>query len=95
MYFAHNGIEYTDETRTTIKCFTKPTQIAFYETASYCYCGGIGYGDEIICGCCGAVIPIADIYEDCELEGIINDENYTVPIKIFQWMDISTNLIGD
>ena len=31
---------------------------------------GIAYGDEIICGCCGAIFKINDVIADAEFEGI-------------------------
>lgn len=38
--------------------FPVPTQVQFWD-----YKGGIAYRDEIICGCCGGVFNISEIYK--------------------------------
>ena len=43
--------------------FERPTQVAFWEVEQERYVGGIAYGTEIICGCCGGVVEIAEVYE--------------------------------
>lgn len=43
--------------------FERPTQVAFWDYESNQYIGGIAYGAEIICGCCGGVVEIAEVYE--------------------------------
>lgn len=43
--------------------FKRPTQVAFWDVDGNHYIGGIAYGTEIICGCCGGVVEIAEIYE--------------------------------
>lgn len=40
--------------------FEIPTQVKFWDGR---YIGGIAYRDEIICGCCGGIFGISDIYE--------------------------------
>ena len=40
--------------------FEIPTQVKFWDG---CYIDGIAYRDEIICGCCGGIFRISDIYE--------------------------------
>lgn len=40
--------------------FEVPTQVKFWDGR---YIGGIAYRDEIICGCCGGIFRISDIYE--------------------------------
>lgn len=40
--------------------FKVPTQVRFWD--GY-YIDGIAYRDEIICGCCGGIFRISDIYE--------------------------------
>lgn len=40
--------------------FEIPTQVKFWDGR---YIGGIAYRDEIICGCCGGIFRISDIYE--------------------------------
>ena len=44
--------------------FERPTQVAFYNVEDRCYDAGIAYGDEIICMCCGGVIPINELLEE-------------------------------
>ena len=47
-----------------IKYFDKPTQVVFWDTdGEDHWIGGIAYRDEVICGCCGGVIKISEIYE--------------------------------
>lgn len=67
--------------------FDKPTQVAFWDVDNNLWCGGIAYGTEIICGCCGGVIDIDELYEFAP-EGID-------PIKIYNdWVDINAEIIG-
>lgn len=44
--------------------------------------GGIAYGDNIICGCCGGIIPLDD-------EDVID----VIPYK--SWIDISESILGE
>lgn len=41
--------------------FKIPTQVKFWDGRYYI--GGIAYRNEIICGCCGGIFRISDIYE--------------------------------
>ena len=43
--------------------FDIPTQVAFWEAEQKRYLAGIAYGTEIICGCCGGIIEITEVYE--------------------------------
>lgn len=43
--------------------FKSPTQVAFWDVDGDHYIGGIAYGTEIICGCCGGIVEIAEVYE--------------------------------
>ena len=43
--------------------FKRPTQVAFWDEDGSHYVGGIAYVTEIICGCCGSIIEIAEVYE--------------------------------
>ena len=54
--------------------FEAPTQVNFYDNGKYH--GGIAYQDKIICGCCGAVIPL-NLFKEGEVEEL-------------RWQDIST-----
>lgn len=40
--------------------FEIPTQVKFWDGR---YIDGIAYRDEIICGCCGGIFRISDIYK--------------------------------
>lgn len=47
--------------------FKKPTQVMFLDTdsdGSKNWIGGIGYRDEIICGCCGNVFKVSELLKD-------------------------------
>ena len=46
-----------------------PCQVRFVDCGdpnNITICGGIAYKDEIICGCCGGVIEIAEVYNEAE-----------------------------
>ena len=67
-----------------IKSFEIPTQVAFKcEDTENEWTGGIGYGEEIICGCCGSTFPIDEIYED-------NGDIYVFK----NWVSIEGEIIG-
>ena len=72
------------------KYFDVPTQVAFFDYDNQDnprYIGGIAYQDKIICGCCGGLVEIADIYEFTP-EGI-------TPIKEYaDWVDIDDEICG-
>lgn len=71
--------------------FYTPTQVKFFcptdeEPQWEC---GIAFRDEIICGCCGAVFSLEDIYYDAECYGISNEE----AIKAYGlWVDFSEHI---
>lgn len=68
--------------------FERPTQVAFWEVEQERYVGGIAYGAEIICGCCGGVVEIAEVYEFA-LEGVN-------PIVVYKdWEPFDDNIIAD
>ena len=71
-----------------------PCQVRFVDcgdpnniTTSY----GIAYKDEIICGCCGAVLSIVEIVKDAEKAGIHWDD----AIIELEWIDISESIRGE
>lgn len=71
-----------------------PCQVRFVDigdpnniTTSY----GIAYRDEIICGCCGAILSIDEIIKDAEKAGIHWDD----AIIELEWIDISENIKGE
>ena len=70
--------------------YDKPTQVMFYDfDGSGSYNAGIAYCDDIICGCCGGVFSIEEIYEFAESDGLMN------PIVRMDWVDISDEIRGD
>ena len=68
--------------------FEKPTQVAFWDVDGNHYIGGIAYGSEIICGCCGGVIDIVEVYEFAP-KGV-------TPIIVYDdWEAFNDSIIGD
>ena len=68
--------------------FEVPTQVKFWDTLSEDYIGGIAYRDEIICGCCGSIFKISEIYESAP--NTLED-----PIVVYDWVNISSKICGD
>ena len=66
--------------------FETPTQVKFQDGR---YIGGIAYRDGIICGCCGSVFKISDIYE------VAPDTLEEDPIVVYDWIDINQYICGD
>lgn len=64
-----------------MKYFEKPTQVKFLDRDNNRWVGGIGYHDEIICGCCGGILE-TDVFADYE-------------VITYDWMDISDEIIGE
>lgn len=72
--------------------YDMPTQVKFFDfygEGPY-WTGGIAYHDVIICGCCGATIEIADLYDEAEETGFNED-----PIKVLNWIDINEEIKGE
>lgn len=66
--------------------FNTPTQVAFWDVDGDHYIGGIAYGDEIICGCCGGVVSIEEVCEFAP-EGV-------EPIVVYDvWRDVSGDIL--
>lgn len=65
--------------------FDQPTQVAFWDSENDCYLGGIAFGTNVICGCCGSVIPIDEIYEFAP--------SSIEPIKDYGWVDMSNEIL--
>ena len=59
--------------------FDIPTMVKFQTKDDEVPFGGIAYGTEIICGCCGGTVP----FEDC------------VFIETMEWINISDEIMGD
>lgn len=70
--------------------FEAPTQVKFWGYGSKRYYGGIAFRDEIICGCCGGVVDINEVYE------FAPDTLEEDPIVIYDnWVDINHEICGD
>lgn len=71
---------------TSTTYFSVPTQTFFWDNDNNGWNVGIAYGEEIICGCCGGVFEIADIYENAPIPD---------PIRPYgDWIDISEEIAG-
>lgn len=69
--------------------FDKPTQVVFWDHDGDHWCSGIAYGGIIICGCCGGIVEIEEIYE-------FAPEHIYKPIWPYDnWVDISNAISGD
>ena len=70
------------------KCyFDIPTQVAFYDADGDHYVGGIAYQEHIICGCCGGLMSIEEIYEAAP-EGMEAIHIYST------WTNLSDEICG-
>lgn len=66
--------------------FEIPTQVKFWDGR---YIGGIAYRDEIICGCCGGIFGISDIYK------VVPDTLDNDPIVVVDgWKAINYDICG-
>ena len=73
--------------------FEVPTQVKFWDVhhiRGNHYIGGIAYRNEIICGCCGGIFDISEIYESAP--NTLKED----PIVVYDWVDISSKIrVGD
>ena len=78
--------------------YDKPTQVKFIDFDAYgvFYHGGIAYGTEIICACCGRVFEIADIWADWNT--FKDNPIYTgieKPIEAYnEWTDLREEILS-
>lgn len=76
-----------------ITYFDEPTQVAFWDFLEEDnpeggqYIGGIAYCGEIICGMCGCVLDLEELYR--------RTPKHIKPIKVLSWIDISEAIIGE
>lgn len=70
--------------------FEVPTQVKFFDYDGRHYVGGIAYRDEIICGCCGGIFNISDIYYFAPEE---LDNEPIIPIN--KWNPIDYEICGE
>lgn len=64
--------------------FERPTQVKFWDADNEKWVGGIGYRDEVICGCCGGIFEVNELLEDNH-DGIIR----------LPWVDINEEIRGE
>ena len=70
--------------------FEVPTQVKFWDDCGERYFGGIAYRDEIICGCCGGVFDISEIYESAP--DTLKEDPIVIPDR---WVDFSHEICED
>ena len=61
--------------------FEEPTQVAFIDPEDGKQLAGIGYKNEVICGCCGGRYAVKELAKD--------------GIKILSWINIVNEIIGE
>jgi hypothetical protein len=72
---------------TKYEYFDRPTQVQFCDHDGVVR-GGIAYGGEIICGCCGGIFTIEEVYEfACGIEEPI--------IPYHDWEPLEETIIGN
>lgn len=75
--------------------YDKPTQVKFldfleFESYKPYWIGGIAYHNEVICGCCGGVFEISELYEKAKERGYEHS-----PIEALIWIDINEEIKGE
>lgn len=64
-----------------------PVQLKFWDEKPQKWFGGIGLGNEVICGCCGRVFTIEEIYKNSSIPD---------PIDVYpNWIDVSEEIKGE
>lgn len=83
--------------------YEQPTQVKFrdpnYELMNEeteedrPWIAGIADGEYVICGCCGALIELADLFEVAE--GDDDNEPFDLQFEELPWTDINEVIIGE
>lgn len=68
--------------------FDKPMQVKFYDYDGDHYNGGIAYGKEVICGCCGGIFELEELYE-------FTPKGIEPIILLDGWISIEAEIRGD
>jgi hypothetical protein len=63
--------------------FEEPTQVKFFDPYNGEQLAGIGYKNEIICGCCGTTMSVA--------LALRSDK----PIETLEWVSLVDEIIGE
>ena len=80
------------------KYYERPTQVKYLDVDNGCdvdkcsYVGALAYRNELICGCCGGIASIEEIYKTAREMGI--DEKQVI-IPFNEWCDISEAIQGE
>ena len=71
------------------KYFDIPTQVCFWDFEEQYWHAGIAWGQNVICGCCGGVFEIDEVWEfaPAEVGNPIREFNY--------WVDLSDEIAGN
>ena len=70
--------------------FEVPTQVKFWDVDGDHYVGGIAYRNDVICGCCGGIFDISEIYE------VAPDTLEGDPIVVVKgWKGLSDKICGE
>jgi hypothetical protein len=77
--------------------FDEPKQVKFIDfdrgSDETTWLGGIAYGEEIICGCCGGTISLKDYYEDWDNFGKDEHPEVEEPLVVYgYWVDIERDI---
>ena len=80
--------------------FNFPKQVKFLDLGDTqgkeVWHGGIAIDGSIICGCCGTVLDIEEIFADWEEYGKEEYPNVEAPIEIYNyWVDLDEEILGD
>ena len=76
--------------------FENPTQVRFIDFSAYesgdeiTYIGGIVYEDKLICGVCGEIFSIPELYELVKAWEI----NAPAIVAYKTWVDLSESIMG-
>lgn len=54
---------------------------------------GIAYGEYVICGCCGCLVELADLFEVAA--GDDDNKPFDLQFKELPWIDIKDAIIGE
>ena len=83
--------------------YEQPTQVRFrdpnYELMNKeteedrPWISGIAYGEYVICGCCGGLIELADLFEVAA--GDDDNEPFDLQFEELPWTDIKDGIIGE
>lgn len=79
--------------------FDEPTQVGFrdpyYELEvgetfdDVPTIGGIAYCDEVICGCCGGILHLQELFDTAD------ENDFPMSFTIFPWVSISDEILGN